>query len=678
MAENKFLYDVFISYSGRDGEWVRGWLLKRLEEARFTFYAYELKPIVGASILPKLGQLIEQSRYTLPVLSPAYLGSGWCAPEWDMAQYLSLEERRTRLIPLMLESCKPPLHMRYLGYLDFTDSSRREERFLLLAAALRGEKPQLELRADDLAERNYVEKVYNECRYVQTELEEDKIPLTDVYVMLQAQHTPKRRADVPPGEERPAEAGIPPKHIPAPEEPPEELKDVLKKHTHLLILGEPGAGKTTLLQYIALCFANDLLPEESQELKPNLSDLGLEREPRLPIRIDLRRYGSLGFKSQESWLGKFIVNYLSGEYNVPEAQAEGWLNDERLTILLDGLDEVSTEGREQVIKAINRFAIDSQGRGQRIIVSSRIAAYREKPALDEEKFKPYTLRPLDNEKAAKLYIAGWLRALDPAKEKEAEKLWDALHGQKGLARAMTNPLLLRMAVSVYAQTGEIVKNRAGLYRLYVEKSLLPRAHARDERERTLPEDEAILKALEAVAWTMQVEGKDDEDALAGAIRREVAGVSGKLLKDLRHKVGLLIVYGQEESGLLRNLYAFRHATFREYFVARRLKKSWQANAEKAWAFLQPRLYEDAWRETILLFTCLTEQKEIDDFLGRVLLKPREAKWPWEFPAHLRLVVEALVQGANATNTFQDRVAGKLETLARDEKVEDWVRREAAE
>ncbi len=514
------------------------------------------------------------------------------------------------------------------------------------------------------AEWEYVDKVYHECRYLETEGGPEML-LTEVYVMLQAQPTPRReqQTDLPPGQLPPQEME---KEIEAAlvrKEPPAPLPEVLRQHQRLLILGEPGAGKTTLLQYVALCFANDLRAEEDGDHQPNLDDLGLPDEPRLPVRIELRNYQG------EQRLDDFIVAGLYDKF-VSETLARAWLEGERLAILLDGLDEVPAEQRRQVMGAIQTFARDRWGRNQRIVVTSRIAAYRsEKSGLDEEDFKPYTLRPLDDEEMARHYVAGWLRALDPQKEGQADKLWEEFKKQRSLKDALTNPLLLRLAVSIYARTGEVARSRAALYRLYIEDVLIPRA--RDYRGLELP-PRRTQEALEAVAWAMQVDGVHDEGGLAEWLEHEVDGVEDgcALLMDLRAKVGLLIAYGREAREL-RHLLAFRHQAFREYFVARRLRKRWEEDSEATWAWLW--LYLDDWWETILLLSSLLKEKEATDLLGRIMQRPKDSREWWELPVHLEFIIQALTQGACPTDAFQKQICNILLALARDEQVGVLVR-----
>ncbi len=72
-----FRYDVFISYSHRDVEWVRSELLKRLEscglQVCIDFRDFE----VGAPSIFEMERAVLMSRKTLLVLTPAYINSAW-------------------------------------------------------------------------------------------------------------------------------------------------------------------------------------------------------------------------------------------------------------------------------------------------------------------------------------------------------------------------------------------------------------------------------------------------------------------------------------------------------------------------------------------------------------------------------------------------------------------------
>jgi hypothetical protein len=121
----------------------------------------------------------------------------------------------------------------------------------------------------------------------------------------------------------------------------------------LLILGAPGSGKTTML----LELARDLLGRaEHDESYPipvvfNLSSWAEKRKPLL------------------NWL----IDELNTKYDVPRKIGKDWMEVDYAILLLDGLDEVKDEHRDECVEAINSFRAEHGL--VNLAVSSRIADY---------------------------------------------------------------------------------------------------------------------------------------------------------------------------------------------------------------------------------------------------------------------------------------------------------------
>ena len=113
-------YDVFISYSDDDGEWVRDWLLPRLEGAGLRvcidFRDFE----VGVPSLVNMEQAAKRSRKTLLVLTPNWVKSEWTNFEALLVQTSDPIGLRRRILPLMLEPCELPDRIAMLTYANFT------------------------------------------------------------------------------------------------------------------------------------------------------------------------------------------------------------------------------------------------------------------------------------------------------------------------------------------------------------------------------------------------------------------------------------------------------------------------------------------------------------------------------------------------------------------------------
>jgi hypothetical protein len=122
-AADDFAYDVFISYRQQDPDktWVRKTLLPRLESEELRACIDYRDFRLGAPLVLEMARAVEQARYTLAVLSPAYLASNFTELENVLAEHLGLEKSQRRLLAVMRQDCEPRLGMRARLWLDMTD-----------------------------------------------------------------------------------------------------------------------------------------------------------------------------------------------------------------------------------------------------------------------------------------------------------------------------------------------------------------------------------------------------------------------------------------------------------------------------------------------------------------------------------------------------------------------------
>ncbi|MEJ5239845.1 MAG: HEAT repeat domain-containing protein [Anaerolineales bacterium] len=462
-------------------------------------------------------------------------------------------------------------------------------------------------------------------RLYEGEEEERGIPLTDVYVLLQARHTPPPkpleppRPDVPRSEDRLKHTGPQLPFTPLEEEkarqehqpppppppPPVPLKDALKDATHLMLLGEPGSGKSTTLQFIGLCFAR-------REENWAQEKLGLE-ESRVPVLLRLPVCAEELAKGGDGLRRALIeeIARLLQQSAIAEQLYESWTANGRLLVLLDGLDEVH-EQREKVREQIEAFARAPAGRNARLVVASRIAGFRTLQGLKE-----YTLQSLEKADDIRHYLEGWLRALEIKgnPKTEAQILLEKMQSVPALRRVLDNPLLLRLSAEVYARQGEIARNRADLYARYVAEAWRRAERRGIDRNRK----KRARRALKAIAWHLHSGGERGEERLLQLLRENGlaadAETARELLALLRQKTGLLV-------RLEGNQYAFAHATIGEYFVACYLKCAWKKNPRRTRAFLRPRWHLPEWREPIILLAGMLGKNQLQALLAD-LWPPRD-------------------------------------------------------
>lgn len=138
-ADDGFAYDAFLSYRHHepDRTWVRKVLERRLvDEGLRVSIDYRTFPL-GSPIVLEMARAVERSRYTVAVLTPAYLEGNFSELENVLAEHLGLEQGQRRLLAVMREPCEPRLGMRARLYLDLTDDDELDQQLARLVEELR-------------------------------------------------------------------------------------------------------------------------------------------------------------------------------------------------------------------------------------------------------------------------------------------------------------------------------------------------------------------------------------------------------------------------------------------------------------------------------------------------------------------------------------------------------------
>ena len=116
-----FKYDVFISYSSANKDWVRKTFAPILEKAGLKVCDYYRDFDVGAPIVKEMERAVLESRKTILILSTAYLNSGWTEFENLMLQTLDAANQQRRLLPVIIEKGELPLRFKYLNCVNFAN-----------------------------------------------------------------------------------------------------------------------------------------------------------------------------------------------------------------------------------------------------------------------------------------------------------------------------------------------------------------------------------------------------------------------------------------------------------------------------------------------------------------------------------------------------------------------------
>jgi len=111
-------FDLFVVYASADADFVRGYLLPALNLPSSRVLLVD-KLMPGAPLVSEIARGVSRSRFTVVVLSPAYLADRWPVFGEQLASYLSVED--VHVIPLRRADCKLPLDLEFRVTLDFTD-----------------------------------------------------------------------------------------------------------------------------------------------------------------------------------------------------------------------------------------------------------------------------------------------------------------------------------------------------------------------------------------------------------------------------------------------------------------------------------------------------------------------------------------------------------------------------
>jgi hypothetical protein len=145
MAEDpgRITHDVFVSYRRRepDRSWVKRRFVPALRAAGVRVFLDDEEFRLGEPLIDAMTRGVEVSRYTLAVLTPAYVTSTYTDLETLMAQHLGLEEKDRRLVPVLREPVSPRLGIRMLTWLDLTDDADFDDGVARLVRELRPPGP---------------------------------------------------------------------------------------------------------------------------------------------------------------------------------------------------------------------------------------------------------------------------------------------------------------------------------------------------------------------------------------------------------------------------------------------------------------------------------------------------------------------------------------------------------
>ncbi|MBI4781533.1 MAG: NACHT domain-containing protein [Oscillatoriophycideae cyanobacterium NC_groundwater_1537_Pr4_S-0.65um_50_18] len=353
---------------------------------------------------------------------------------------------------------------------------------------------------------------------------------------------------------------------------------VANEQQYLMVLGAPGAGKSTYLRRVGLA-----------ALQGKTGNYGHEC---IPVFLELKR-----FNQTQVDLKKAIAEEFQ-HFGFPESGqfAAKALEQGKLLILLDGLDEVPKATLNAVMEAIQNFV--TQYEQNRFIASCRLAAYRS----TFTKFRDIELADFDDAQIQQ-FICNWFQSDLDKQAKTAEKCWEILNeaGNKAAKELAHTPLLLTFLCLVYDRTQGFPSKRATLYRkaldILLEEWAAEKRITPGEIYQGLNTDlEKVLLSEIAYQGFVNDQLFFRQEDLVAQIKAFLADtvdkpkyLDGKAVLDaIAVQQGILVERAED-------IFSFSHLTLQEYLVAQYIVQE-----DKIQELAEYHLTEQRWREVFFL------------------------------------------------------------------------------
>jgi len=346
------------------------------------------------------------------------------------------------------------------------------------------------------------------------------------------------------------------------------------EHRRLMVVGPPGSGKSMLLRHIALSYAEDRLAH-------------LQDQP-IPILLELSRLNDYDGSIHDALVEIFRLNdFPRAENFVNISMGQG-----RLMLLFDGLDEVNSDRRTQVVKVITDL-LDEFERC-RAIITCRTAVYRNEFSQSVEQ----TLEIVDfNDQQIQIFLKAWQPHM-PA-EKSVEQLIRTLRERPRIMSLARNPLLLTIIAYLYTDTDFVLPHsRTEFYDQAVD--VLLRQWKEDRNHYKAAHKRLILQHLALFNQDGGERRNQDRRSIElKSVIEEIKRVLPSLNLAVEDASSVLdeIV---ERSSLMLSIdggtrYQFAHLTLQEFFAADALRDDIEGLLKRYM------MDSDAWRETVKLW-----------------------------------------------------------------------------
>jgi len=351
---------------------------------------------------------------------------------------------------------------------------------------------------------------------------------------------------------------------------------VANQEQYLMVLGAPGAGKSTFLRKIGL----EALRNGSYQHKS------------IPVFIELKQFTSAEINLEQ------VINRSFQEVQFPASAdfTAKALQQGKLLILLDGLDEIPSQNLDLAVERIEAFV--KLHENNRFLVSCRTAAYKR----TFSKFYPVLIADFDDSQIRQ-FINNWFATEVDKQATTASQCWKLINSKEYAAtkELCRTPLLLTFICLVYAAEQYLPKNRATLYgealdillkKWAAEKRINKNTIARDlgsDLEKALLAEIAYRSFAKNRLFFTRAEIIEQIQLFLNNNDNAPKNLAAEVVLDaIAIEQGILVERA-------RNAFSFSHLTLQEYLTAQYIYDHRQIEP-----LVREHLTDQRWKEVFLL------------------------------------------------------------------------------
>ncbi len=368
----------------------------------------------------------------------------------------------------------------------------------------------------------------------------------------------------------------------------------VETYSKLRVLGKPGVGKTTFLQHLAI-----------------QCNQGAFAVNQVPIFITLRNFAhEFQITNEFSLLNYIRQEFLTSGISDPSV-IETLLNEGRVLLLLDGMDEVLNQQSNAVLSEIRRFS--EKYHKNRLVATCRTASQRLRlRGFTDVEIAPFTSAQIQTF-AQKWFVAftktntvdGQAQSTEFIQKLDLDENWQ-------FRQLVVTPLFLHLACWVFHGQEKFPTKRTDFYKqgldLLLGKWDEAKGVERDDIYRgfSLPQKLKLLSQIAAATFEQgqyffeqriveQYIGDYIQNLTDVPMDAEEVQIEGEAaLKAIETQHGLL-------AERARGIFSFSYLAFQEYFTARKIVASHNLEAlEQALGGLVSHITDPHWREIFLL------------------------------------------------------------------------------